>query len=418
MKPRFERFICRAIPLLILLLLAGCRQAAIQDHTQPPEPTPTQKAIPADPLEGTTWVLLTLRGERLLEGTRIILEFSGGFIRGFAGCNEYGRAVIGDDVAGAKYKAGEDGSLTVPRLSITALDCPTPEGVVDQEKAYLGALRSAAAYRLVDDRLEIQDAAGETILVYARRAECAEEPANLAGTVWQLISVDGQVPVEGPATTLAFLDEKWFVEYSRCEGIVSSYQTAGHDLGSGFSAWLGQVCQDGEGRGVTTLRAPADYCLTQGRLQIATTSGQVFVYEPLPEAARLALEGPTWSLLSIVGERQIAGETVPIPDPNPILEGSEITLTFKGGGASGSAGCNSYGAAYILDGTSLAFGDIAATERDCPTPEGVGEPVRMEQEQRYLAALKDVTGYRMAGSQFWLLTDDGRALTFAVQGSK
>jgi heat shock protein HslJ len=38
----------------------------------------------------------------------------------------------------------------------------------------------------------------------------------------------------------------------------------------------------------------------------------------------------------------------------------------------------------------------------------------MEQEQRYLEALQAVTGYRIAGSQLWLRTADGRALVFAV----
>ena len=38
--------------------------------------------------------------------------------------------------------------------------------------------------------------------------------------------------------------------------------------------------------------------------------GQVFAYEPLLEAAQPSLEGPDWSLLSIVGARQIEGEPV------------------------------------------------------------------------------------------------------------
>jgi len=80
---------------------------------------------------------------------------------------------------------------------------------------------------------------------------------------------------------------------------------------------------------------------------------------------------------------------------------------------SGSAGCNDYGTAYTLDGISLDFGDIAATEKACLTPEGV-----MDQEQRYLCALEDVTDYRISGTLLWLWTKDRRALAFSAEGPK
>ena len=179
MKPGFERPIAGAVLLLILLLLVGCRQAAIQEVTPSPASTPVPTPVPTplvaasptsakDPLNGTRWVLLSLYGQPPLEGTRITLEFSGGFIRGFAGCNKYDRAVIGDDFAGAMHKATEDGSLMVPVLAHTLLACLTPEGGNDQEKTYLKALHSAVAFRLVENHLELQDAAGETILVFTR----------------------------------------------------------------------------------------------------------------------------------------------------------------------------------------------------------------------------------------------------------
>ena len=48
------------------------------------------------------------------------------------------------------------------------MECPSPEGVMEQEKDYVAALTSAAAYVIDGDRLEILDADGETVLVYAR----------------------------------------------------------------------------------------------------------------------------------------------------------------------------------------------------------------------------------------------------------
>lgn len=42
---------------------------------------------------------------------------------------------------------------------------------MEQEAAYIAALRSAASYQVMDDRLEIDNAAGETNLVFARKEE-------------------------------------------------------------------------------------------------------------------------------------------------------------------------------------------------------------------------------------------------------
>lgn len=362
-------------------------------------PPPTTGSV----LPGTRWVLTSLRGQPILPGTHINLEFREQSFSGFTGCNFYGGPNMG------KYAATDDGALKILGIEVTVMGCMEPEGVMEQEKAYIDALMSAPTYRLSDDRLEFQDDTGETVLVYARQAECAEPPADLAGTAWQLVSVDGQPPIEGSATTLAFFDDKWLIECSKCEVYVSAYQTVGHELRLVFEAWLGRTCQDEVIQGTVMLSSPAQACLSQGRLQITTVRGQVFVYEPLSEAARPALEGPTWTLLAAVEERRPEGLPVPVPDPNPVLEGTEITLTFEGGTAQGSAGCNGYGAAYSLDGTSLTFGEVVATERGCPTPDV------MEQEQRYLAALQDVRGYRMVGRQLWLMLGGGRTLVFCVK---
>ena len=48
-------------------------------------------------------------------------------------------------------------------------------------------------------------------------------------------------------------------------------------------------------------------------------------------------------------------------------------------------------------------------EMACSSPAGI-----MEQEQRYLGFLADVTACRIYGSQLWLETGDGRALVFTV----
>jgi heat shock protein HslJ len=131
---------------LILALLAACAGAA--------EPTPVVVE-----LEGTRWALDTLNGEPPLPGTEPTLQFEDGTTGGSAGCNSYG----------GSYTA-TDGSLTITEINQTLMLCTEPEGVMEQEAAYVSALQSAATYRMVGDRLQIENAAGEPVLVF-RMAE-------------------------------------------------------------------------------------------------------------------------------------------------------------------------------------------------------------------------------------------------------
>jgi heat shock protein HslJ len=118
-------------------------------------------------LAGTEWVLISLNGASLIEGTEINLYFEEAFLGGSMTCNGYGG---GSD--SGRYAATDDGSLTLPApIAVTVQHCATPEGVMEQEAAYLEALQTAATYRVVGDRLEISNASGETTLVFAREAE-------------------------------------------------------------------------------------------------------------------------------------------------------------------------------------------------------------------------------------------------------
>ena len=139
--------------LLVLLVACGTRT--------PTAPTATST------LEGTEWLLISLNGEGLIEDTEIPLFFEEAFLGGAMTCNGYGS---GSD--SGKYIATDDGTLTLPYpIAVTVQDCPAPEGIMEQEAAYIETLRSAASYRVMDDRLEIDNVAGETILVFARKEE-------------------------------------------------------------------------------------------------------------------------------------------------------------------------------------------------------------------------------------------------------
>jgi heat shock protein HslJ len=147
--------------------------------------------------------------------------------------------------------------------------------------------------------------------------------------------------------------------------------------------------------------------LSETKLELLTARGEVLLFTPKREEVKVVLEGPTWSLLAFVEPNAVEDMPAPLPIPAEVLHVTEITVTFDGDTLRGSAGCNSYGAAYAHDGSSLTIETIASTVMDCPSPEGV-----MEQERRYLGVLKDVIAYYVHRGQLWLETDDGRALVF------
>jgi heat shock protein HslJ len=132
--------------VFILILLVGCNPKG-------------------NPLASTSWNLLYLNGENLIGGTAIKLDFSDEYLGGTTGCNLYGGSADG----GGYRTAGEGAfSLKFP-FAVTVQLCSEPKGIMVQEEAYLEALKEAASYRIVDDRLEISNQAGETILVYQKK---------------------------------------------------------------------------------------------------------------------------------------------------------------------------------------------------------------------------------------------------------
>lgn len=90
-----------------------------------------------------------------------------------------------------------------------------------------------------------------------------------------------------------------------------------------------------------------------------------------------------------------------------IIAGTEITAVFgDGGNLSGSSGCNSYSAAFQVNGSSLAVGSLGGTQATCPNPTGI-----MEQEQLYRLVLGSATGFTVEGRQLSIRSSRGQ-LTF------
>jgi len=133
------------IIILIFVSLLGCSQKT-------------------DELAGTEWELVTLNGKELIEGTAITLNFTDEYLGGQMGCNGYG----GTPDSG-RYHAKSDGTFTLGSpFAVTVQLCTEPEGIMEQEAAYIEALMSAnsARYQISDDLLEVKNETGETILIF------------------------------------------------------------------------------------------------------------------------------------------------------------------------------------------------------------------------------------------------------------
>ena len=126
--------------LLVGLVLAGCSLSPADSST----------------LAGTQWVLVTLGGKAPLAGATVpSAEFTADQISGSTGCNHY---------FGTYEASGSD--LTLGAVASTEMACLQPEGVMDQEQAFLAALASVTSYRLAGAGLELLDGAGNVVLSF------------------------------------------------------------------------------------------------------------------------------------------------------------------------------------------------------------------------------------------------------------
>jgi heat shock protein HslJ len=276
------------LALALAALLVGC---GVPDQTDTPAPEASAtNNVPAQ-LDDSEWTLTMLHGAALLPGTSVTLGFADGVASGFAGCNAYG----------GPYSAGDDGALSVSTLEVTAQACLEPEGVMEQEAAYLAAFQESAAYQMAGDRLDLMDSAGESLLSFAREEEFAMDPGDLPRTVWQLVSLNGAGLVEGSIITLAFHDGSHASGQAGCREYTTTYEASGDKIRFPFLSMSGddacladEALYEQEGRYTDALSWATNYLLSEGQLEIRTARGEVLIFGPPPvgSAVRPEHAGP------------------------------------------------------------------------------------------------------------------------------
>jgi heat shock protein HslJ len=96
-----------------------------------------------------------------LPGTKITASFADdGTLTGSSGCNTYR----------TEFTLGR-GSIVIEPPASTQMACESPEGVMDQEAAYLAALPTAVGYRVDGGSLALVSADGTYVASYTRAAQ-------------------------------------------------------------------------------------------------------------------------------------------------------------------------------------------------------------------------------------------------------
>jgi heat shock protein HslJ len=85
-------------------------------------------------------------------------------------------------------------------------------------------------------------------------------------------------------------------------------------------------------------------------------------------------------------------------EPRPLVEGTQIRLSFEDGRVTATAGCNTMGGEYSVDGATLRVSDLATTEMGC-------DPERHEQDEWLATFLTAAPELALDGDVLTMATD-------------
>jgi heat shock protein HslJ len=108
---------------------------------------------PADPLDGTFWMLMAYRRTSPIKGSTITAAFEDGRVLGSAGCNVYE----------GSYQVTSDSIAVTDLVLDTTATCTEPLGVMDQDQFYIRFLGAVRTLRFVDDQLRLHRPDGEAL---------------------------------------------------------------------------------------------------------------------------------------------------------------------------------------------------------------------------------------------------------------
>jgi len=266
------------------------------------------------------------------------------------------------------------------------MSCPEPEGVMEQEAAYLQALASTATFELQGDRLTLRAANGETAVEYS-----LFESIGLLDTSWQLslYYVGGDAvtsPLAGTEITANFMEGGKLSGSAGCNNYTAGYELDGNALTIGPAASTRMACSEPSGvmeqeaAFLALLEQTASYKINVDTLTLMDANGT-----PLAEFTASPLVGVIWKWQQF----QSTNDSVQAP-----VDPGQYTLEFMtDGNVAIQADCNRALGTYTLDGSLLDIEIGPVTLAFCP--EG-------SLSEEYLRLLGDVVAYVLEGEDLFL----------------
>lgn len=385
----------KLLPILACLFLAACLAVAgcVGDQQAP---SPDGKAVLA--LPGTEWELtaIAITSVNLVEGTTITLVFDEESLGGTAGCNLYfgGYTLDGNRIA-------------IDGIGSTLMYCSDP-GVMEQEQLYLSLLGDVVSVRIDGDTLTLFDADGVPSLFFAKIPEKAPIATALPGTAWELGTIgskDGTVSSVLSGTTISLVfDEETLSGSAGCNRYFGSFEATGGRISIGAIGSTKMFCGEAgvmeqEQQYLATIGEVSSYEIGHDSLTLYDCEGHArLVFHP--KAGEVTLESGRWLLASITKDGTM---TEALPD-------RAVTAIFGDGSLGGTGGCNSYSAAYTINGDgTLAIEPPIQTLVYC-MPEEI-----MDQESRYFSLLPEMTAYEIEDDRLLLSSSDGGIILSFVQ---
>lgn len=247
------------------------------------------------------------------------------------------------------------------------------------------------------------------LFVLAACQQTAEPAAaiDLAGTSWQLSSLNGRLPLADTTVTLEFGTDGTVAGTDGCNRFTTGYTQDGAALtitqpAASTMMACPEPVMDQAAAYMTALASVTGFTATNNQLSLLAGDQVVATFvaataEAAPETGN-DLAGTGWVLSALNGELPIAG--------------TAATIQFgTDGTASGTDGCNNFNTTFTQDGNNLTINPAgASTMMACP------EEV-MAQSTDFMAALAGADSFTMGEDSLSLLSGGQVVATFAAQSS-
>ncbi len=203
------------------LVLAACASGGLPNGTNLP-------------LNGTSWLLVTLNGKPTLDVTQVTLNIEADRLNGSDGCNRFNGSFKGSD---GKFSVGQN-------LASTMIACPEP--IMKQAAEFTQALTQAAAYQNDGKQLTLLDGGGKALAVFDAQNK------SLEGTSWIVTGYNNGKQavvgvISGSEQTANFGPDGKLSGSAGCNNYNTSYKVATNTIQIGPAATTRKMCPEPAG---------------------------------------------------------------------------------------------------------------------------------------------------------------------------